>query len=160
MNKKEKSEWVKSPITNKDHVIQEYDDAGNEPYVVACAAKFAETMYGLDKDYDKNLPENEFLLDYGFVDEKLRYVNEDGDLVDFEGNKVDDLGRRVDEEGNTVDIEGNQIDERGRYVNPNKKPFLDDKGKPVTKEEEAKEEEAEKKPATKARSKRATTKTE
>jgi len=28
MNKKEKSEWVKSPITNKDHVIQEYDDAG------------------------------------------------------------------------------------------------------------------------------------
>ena len=140
--------------------VQEYDDAGNEPYVVACAAKFAETMYGLDKDYDKNLPENEFLLDYGFVDEKLRYVNEDGDLVDFEGNKVDDLGRRVDHEGNTVYIEGNQIDERGRYVNPNKKPFLDDKGKPVTKEEEAKEEEAEKKPATKARSKRATTKTE
>lgn len=57
-----------------------------------------------DPDFEKNLPENKFLIKYGFCDEKYRLINKEGKLVDGDGNLVDDDGNRLEsvEEVETV----------------------------------------------------------
>ena len=73
----------------------------------------------MSSDIAKQLPENEVLLKYGFVDDKLRLVNEDGQLI----NKEDEV---VDEDGLTS--EDKKVVEH--------KPFLDDDGNEIKKVEE------------------------
>lgn len=111
-----------------------YEERADEPFVVDSAAALAERLYGLDPDYDKNLPENKFLQDYSFVDKDLRFVNDDGHLVDLDGRLVDDDGRfiKYDNDGNKVyiDIDGNVVTEEGDYK-MDFSPFLDDSGEPV-----------------------------
>ena len=48
-----------------------------------------------DPDFEKNLPENKFLIKYGFVNENLRFINKDGQLVDENGNLVDEEGNKI-----------------------------------------------------------------
>ena len=115
--------------------LEEYQDNGDEPYVAAAAGKLAEKLYKLDPNYDKGLPENEFLVKYKFADEELRLINKDGSLVDDEGRFVNEEGRFVDEEGNFVDAEGNPVTEEGKY-NSEFSPFLDDDGNPIVETEE------------------------
>ena len=139
--------------------VDEYEENGDQPYVVAAARQFAETMYGLDKNFDRNLPENDFLLEFGFVNDKLQYINKEGQLVNENGKLIDEEGRLVDKDGNTIDRDSNELDEHGRYSKKNRKPFLDDGGKPIaveSDEEEKEEEKAEKPPARKSRAKRTT----
>ena len=62
--------------------FDEYENADAEPYVVEAASALAKRLYGLDPNYDANLPENTFLKKYELVDEELH-------LVDDEGRKVD-----------------------------------------------------------------------
>ena len=111
-----------------------YEERADEPFVVDSAAALAERLYGLDPDYDKNLPEHKFLQDYSFVDKDLRFVNDDGHLVDLDGRLVDDDGRfiKYDNDGNKVyiDIDGNVVTEEGDYK-MDFSPFLDDSGEPV-----------------------------
>ena len=111
-----------------------YEERADEPFVVDSAAALAERLYGLDPDYDKNLPENKFLQDYSFVDKDLRFVNDDGHLVDLDGRLVDDDGRFIKyyNDGNKVyiDIDGNVVTEEGDYK-MDFSPFLDDSGEPV-----------------------------
>lgn len=119
--------------------VDDYLEQSGELFSIEAARVFANMMYGLEDDYEDNLPENKFLKDYNFVNEDLRLVNDDGELVDIEGRKIDDSGRYVDEEGNFVDREGNRVNEEGDYVfEP--QPFLDDEGKPIKSEAEAEEE--------------------
>lgn len=115
--------------------LEEYQDNGDEPYVAAAAGKLAEKLYKLDPNYDKGLPENEFLVKYKFADEELRLINKEGSFVDDEGRLVNEEGRFVDEEGNFVDAEGNPVTEEGKY-NSEFSPFLDDDGKPIVETEE------------------------
>ena len=154
---------------------QEYEENANQPYVIEAAGQLAEKLYGLDPDYDRNLPENKFLEAYKFSDDATRLINKDGHLIDVDDQGVERLinedGRFVayDEEGESyfVDRGGEKISEEGDYESEFT-PFLDDEGKPVevpSKEEEKEitEEEAveaeEPKPATKRRTtKRSTTK--
>ena len=111
-----------------------YEERADEPFVVDSAAALAERLYGLDPDYDKNLPENKFLQDYSFVDKDLRFVNDDGHLVDLDGRLVDDDGRfiKYDNDGNKVyiDIDGNVVTEEGDYK-MDFSPYLDESGEPV-----------------------------
>ena len=111
-----------------------YEERADEPFVVDSAAALAERLYGLDPDYDKNLPENKFLQDYSFVDKDLRFVNDDGHLVDLDGRLVDDDGRfiKYDNDGNKVyiDIDGNVVTEEGDYK-MDFSPILDESGEPV-----------------------------
>lgn len=116
-----------SPIFS---TMDEYQNHGDEPYVVAAAAKLAEKLYKLDPDYDKGLPENEFLVKYKFADEELRLLNKEGQTVDEDGRLVNKDGRYIDEDGNFIDVDGHPVDEEGNY-SEEFSPFLDDKGDPI-----------------------------
>ena len=119
--------------------MEDYLNRGSDPVAILGAETLANMIYGLDNDYENNLPENKFLKKYKFVDEKLRFVNKDGHLTDKDGRLVDEQGRFVDKEGNFVDKYGNEVDLDGEYV-AEFQPFLDDDGKPVVLEDETKAE--------------------
>lgn len=97
---------------------------------VAAAQALANLMYGLDDDYESNLPENEFLKKFKFVDKNLRLINKEGKFVDADGRLIDEDGRYIDADGNYVDKYGHRIDKEGNYVVEHK-PFLDDDGNPI-----------------------------
>lgn len=107
---------------------------------VSAAEHFANMYFGLDKNYEKNLPENKFLVEYDFADEENRLINKDGQLVDFEGRLINEDGRYIDKDGNFIDVDGNRVTEQGEYV-IEFKPFLDEDGKPLESKLESSDEE-------------------
>lgn len=117
----------------KEKVFKNYDDfltRSSSDLAIQAAQTLANLMYGLDEDYESNLPENDFLKKFKFVDKDLRLINKEGKLVDSDGRLVDQEGRFIDAEGNYVDKYGHRIDKEGKYVVEHK-PFLDDDGNPV-----------------------------
>tara|TARA_R110000824_G_scaffold168645_4_gene345627 strand:+ start:5126 stop:6064 length:939 start_codon:yes stop_codon:yes gene_type:complete len=148
-----------------------YDESAAHPYVIAAAGELAEKLYGLDPNYEKNLPENKFLQSYKFTDQALRLINEDGHLIDIDDEGVqrliDENGRFIkydkEDEKYFVDKEGSRVSEEGDYEEEFS-PFLDDKGKAVEvpgKEEKPEEEVvAEEKPKKRTPRKKTTKKVE
>lgn len=128
---------------------EDYLKRGVEPAAIIGAQKLANMLYGLDDDFEKNLPENKFLHDYKFVDEELRPINSEGRLVDNEGRLIDEYGRFINDKGDRVDIEGNPLDEDENYTFEFS-PFLDDNGKPIANDDK---ESPKPKPKPKARKK-------
>lgn len=119
--------------------LEQYLNKADDPVALMGAQKLASMIYGLDNNFEKNLPENKFLQKYKFVDEKLRLVDKRGRLVDADNRLIDEQGRFIDEEGNYIDKNGNRVDRDGDYV-VDAEPFLDDEGKPVVLEQDAKPE--------------------
>lgn len=121
-------------VTKVWPTTEAYDESGSEDWAVKAASKLAEMMYGLDSDYDKNLTENKFLVQYKFAREDLRLVNKEGHLVDSDGRLINEEGRFVAyrEDGTQyfVDRDGNEVGEDGEKK-IEFKPFLDDDGNPV-----------------------------
>jgi len=115
--------------------MEEYLNSSTDKVAILGAQNLANMLYGLDNDYESNLPENKFLKKFKFVDDKLRLVDKKGRLIDKEGRLIDETGRFLDEEGNFVDKFGNKVDKDGEYV-VDSEPFLDDNGNPVILEEE------------------------
>lgn len=113
--------------------MEDYLNRATEPAAIVGAQNLANMMYGLDSDYESNLPENKFLKKYKFVDDKLRLIDKNGKLVDEEGRLIDETGRFINEKGEFVDKFGNQVDKEGNYV-VEFKPFLDDNGQPILEE--------------------------
>lgn len=111
----------------------EYMAKDDDPVVSKAASAMAQIIYNLEEDYDKKLPENEFLVKFKFADQSLHLINKQGKKIDSEGRLVDDEGRYIDEEGNYIDINGDKIDKEGNYI-VEYAPFLDDDGKPVVEE--------------------------
>lgn len=118
---------------------EEYLNKSADPVAIKGAQLLASRLYGLDDNYEKNLPENKFLKEYKFVDENLRFVNKEGKLTDSDGRLVDKNGRYVNEKGEFVDKEGKRVSNEGDYL-VEFKPFLDEDGTPVTLEEAKNEE--------------------
>tara|TARA_B100001939_G_scaffold348163_1_gene373363 strand:+ start:14736 stop:15644 length:909 start_codon:yes stop_codon:yes gene_type:complete len=110
---------------------EDYENDTGTPYVVEAARVLAERLYGLDANFEKNLPENTFLSDYKFVDDELRLIDEDGNLVNRDGERVNELGYRVDEDGKLLSHDGIELDDKLRYK-MDFVPFLDEDGKEVT----------------------------
>ena len=52
--------------------LADYIDRSSEPVAIEGAQILANMLYGLDNNYETNLPENKFLKKYKFVDEELR----------------------------------------------------------------------------------------
>jgi hypothetical protein len=126
--------------------LADYRNRSTEPVALEAARRLAQIIYGLDSNYEKNLPENEFLVEFKFADDELKLVNDKGQHVDREGNLLNEDGRFIDEEGNLIDKEGNPVTEDGQYKFE-RAPFLDDDGKPLAKEKAEVEEEEEEEPA-------------
>ena len=134
---------------------KEYEKNATEPYVIQAAGELAEKLYGLDPNYEKNLPENKFLQAYKFTDHALRLINGDGHLIDVDEEGVqrliDENGRFVaydkDDAKRFVDRDGNTLTEAGDYESEFT-PFLDAGGKPVPVPDEEDEEGKEKKKET------------
>lgn len=118
--------------TNQPY-FKNYDDylnRSNEEVAVLAAQNLANMLYGLDNDYEANLPENKFLQQYKFIDSKLRKINKEGKLVDDDGRLIDEEGRYINEKGEFVDKNGNLVNDKGNYI-VEFQPFLDDDGKPI-----------------------------
>jgi hypothetical protein len=119
---------------NKEPVFKNMEDYLNratENVAIVGAQNLANMIYGLDSNYESNLPENKFLKKYKFVDDQLRLIDNKGRLVDEEGRLIDETGRFINESGEFVDKFGNPVDKEGNYV-VEFKPFLDDDGNPVS----------------------------
>lgn len=110
--------------------VDEYQQHADEPFAVEAASKLAGMLYGLDENWEDNLPENQFLSKYKFVDEDLRLVNKDGKHVTTDGKLIDNDFRYIDENGNYVDYDGNPVDKDGLPI-VESSPFLDENGNPV-----------------------------
>lgn len=113
---------------------EDYNNRSSDPVAILAAQNLAGMLYGLDNDYEDKLPENKFLKQYKFVDDKLRLINKDGRLVDENGKLIDENGRFVNEAGQFVDKDGNLVDQDGDYI-VEFQPFLDEDGKPVVAED-------------------------
>jgi len=115
--------------------MEEYLNRAGEEVALLGAQNLANMLYGLDNDYELNLPENKFLKKYKFIDDKLRFIDKKGRLTNAEGKLIDIDGRFIDEEGNFVDKYGNRVDIDGEYV-VDTQPFLDEDGKPIILDEQ------------------------
>jgi hypothetical protein len=121
-----------------------YNDSGNPVFkdfdeflehitddcVVKACELLSSILWNLDENFDRDLPENKFLLEWKFIDSELRLINKDGHLVDYDGRLINKDGRFVNEKEELIDINGNLITEEGNLV-IDSKPFLDDDGKPI-----------------------------
>lgn len=122
----------KKPYFNS---YDEYLNKASDPVAILAAQNLAGMLYGLENNYEEKLPENKFLKQYKFVDDKLRLINKEGKLVDQEGRLIDENGRFINEKGEFVDKDGNPVSDTGDYV-LEFKPFLDDSGNPINPEPE------------------------
>jgi hypothetical protein len=109
---------------------EDYMNRSSELVAILGAQKTAYIMYGLDSNFEKNLPENKFLIKYKLVNEQLEYVDGQGRLTDEEGRLIDENGRFINEQGQFVDRNGNLVDNSGEPV-VEFEPFLDEDGKPI-----------------------------
>ena len=126
---------------NKNKFFNSYEDyleRSSELVAIKAAQNLANMIYGLEADYESKLPENKFLKNYKFIDDKLRLINKDGKLVDIKGRLVDENGRLINEEGRFVDRYGDLITEDGDYY-VKFSPFLDEDGNAVVINEESNE---------------------
>lgn len=109
---------------------EDYRDHQDDPAVAPAITHFADLYYGQDPDYEKNLPENQFLLRYKMVNDKLQLVDAKGNPVDLLNRRIDAEGYLLDDQGRRVDEQGNLLDDRGERV-VETFPFLDDEGQPI-----------------------------
>ena len=110
----------------EDYLERSYEDVANK-----AASELSGLLHGnFGNEAMKGLCENKFLLEYGFVDEKLRLINEEGHLVDDSGRLLNESGNYVNESGELVDMNGNKLDKDGNYIVEHK-PFFDKNGNPV-----------------------------
>ncbi len=107
--------------------FEEYMTKMEYPVAVTAATEFYYLLSGSEK-LDETLPENQFLKKFGFVDDRLR-------LVDKQGNLIDDDGKHIDEWVNYIKwIDDDNyifVDDKGREVKDGKfntefSPFVDD----------------------------------
>lgn len=89
-------------------------------------------LYKLDDKFEMNLPENKFLREWNFMDDKLRFLNEKGQLVDSLNRRINDDGALINDDGQLIDGKGDLIDAKGEFIPKEVKPFLDEDGNPLT----------------------------
>lgn len=65
--------------------INRYD----EEVIVQGIAKYNDLIYGSNTEYYKELPEIKFLIEYGFMDQDLNLIDENGNKIEVEADKVE-----------------------------------------------------------------------
>jgi len=107
--------------------MEDYLNRGGSEIASTAANTLASLLYDIGTDAEKNLPENKFLLEYGFVNDELEFINEEGKNVDADGRLINDDGRLINADGEFIDVDGNLITEDGQYK-VEFKGFTDDDG--------------------------------
>ena len=106
--------------------LADYDSKATTPAAYDAAFNLSKLTHDITDDFEKNLPENKFLLKYKLCDDKLRLVNKDGHLVDVDGKLIDENYHYVTEEGKQCYRDGTLLEEKKEPA-----PFLDEDGQPV-----------------------------
>lgn len=86
--------------------VEDYKSKDSDEIAYIVASALAEMMYNLDESFEKNLPENRFLLEQNLADSKNLL------LTDFDGNYVDEDFKPLDfseEEEETVEYENDLV---------------------------------------------------
>jgi hypothetical protein len=96
--------------------LDDYRNRQSEKAAVDAAKTLASVLYDYDDDWQQKLPENKFLKQQGFVNDKLQLINSDGKLIDEDGRLVNENGRYINEEGQLVNRDGQRVDEEGNPV--------------------------------------------
>jgi hypothetical protein len=110
------------------------DDDKEYPVIEQATSAFYELFFGNRRDSLKDLPENAWLIKYGFMDNELNLINKEGKRINRKGQLIDEFGRPVNDEGDLIDINGNAFTDEGEYlVEP--QPFVDEQGKPILDDE-------------------------
>ena len=123
--------------------LADYEEKADDEIAFTAAATLGEMIYNLDKSYEENLPENQFLKKFNLVDEELSLVDTEGNKVDVDGTRVNDKGWLINDKGQRIDRDGNLLSDSGQiliqadyeddiHVTPEEKP----KKKKAAKEEE------------------------
>jgi hypothetical protein len=68
--------------------VEDYYSRKAEPHIAEAAGKLAAMTFEMDDDWQKKLPENEFLLKYKFVNDELKFVDKDGNPVNMRGEPI------------------------------------------------------------------------
>jgi len=110
--------------------LNDYLNRSTSDIAFSAATKLSSLIYGIGDDVEKALPENKFLVDFGFATEDLKLVDGQGRLVDEEGRLINEDGHYIDEQGNLTDRDGNPVNEDGSFK-VEFKGFLDDSGNVV-----------------------------
>lgn len=116
-----------------EHFFKNLDDLYdrvNDPAAIEISRRFQLLQYNVDNDYQKKLPENKFLIQWGYMNDKLQLLNEQRKPVDEEGRLIDEEGRFINEKGEYVDREGNRVDKEGNLLEE-ETSFLDEEGNPI-----------------------------
>ena len=105
---------------NDEPVFENYEDfneRSSSDLASSCASLLAKMMYNLDSDFEKQLPENRFLKQFGLINDDGNLVDPKNNdiLIDSEGRVINELGQYVDNEGNRIDVDGVPVDEEGLY---------------------------------------------
>lgn len=67
--------------------VDDYYEMADESYINEAAGKLANIMFG-NENYEKDLPENKFLLKHNLVNDKGELINKKGEKINFDGNVV------------------------------------------------------------------------
>lgn len=96
--------------------VEEYNNKAEDEIAFQAAAALGEMMFQLDKNYEENLPENQFLKRFHLVDNDLSLIDKEGNKVDVDGTRVNDDGWLINEKGERIDREGNLLSEAGYLI--------------------------------------------
>jgi len=91
-----------------------FDNADEDEVAREAQQQMMSLLYPVDIDARKGLPENRFLLKYGFCNENLELVK-DGKRCDADGKAVNEYGQWLNEKGEPVDELGNLVTETGEF---------------------------------------------
>ncbi len=106
--------------------LEDYKNKANDPVAIVGSTKFAELHYFIgEDDLGAGLPENQFLKENGFADDKFRLIDSKGRLITEDGRLINEDGNLIDEEGSLVDMLGHKLDKEGNFT-VERKPFLDE----------------------------------
>lgn len=111
--------------------LEDYINRSEESTSLQAYEKMFKLIYGTDDSMDSQLPENQFLKKYKFVDDKGRLIDKQGRLIDKSGRLINENGHYINEQGQRVDMDGNLLTEDGDF-DIQTLPFLDDEtGNPL-----------------------------
>ncbi len=112
--------FVSSCTTNEDGSryfanVEDYlDRANDDPVAWHAQRNMMSLLYPVDVDAQKELPENKFLLKYGFCNDKL-HLTADGKPCDIDGKPVNENGQLINEQGEPIDDDGSLLTDEGGY---------------------------------------------